>query len=124
VPRWRRIARLKPSVVLQRLEPPHMRVTLVSDALRPEELIPIALGGAARVDLLRAQAGRRGTRTQEKWRPFLPTVIARGGGTPPLPMAFAVTAAAPAQLEQLRAAQRLGRLAIWTLQNLGAGNVA
>ena len=101
--RWRnasaevaRIARLKPTVVLQPLEPPHMRVTLVPETMTPDELLPIALARRPELTFYEAQAAAaRERERQEKWRPFLPTLIARGGGTtPPYPMAVGAMEAA------------------------------
>jgi outer membrane protein TolC len=132
--RWRtnsaevaRIARLKPTVVLQPLEPPHMRVNLVPPARTPDELIPIAL--ATRPELTYqdalAQAARERMR-QEQWRPFLPTFIGRGGGTtPPYPMAFGGYAAGPGtDLGGFNQRSDWDVSAVWTIQNLGLGNVA
>jgi outer membrane protein TolC len=132
--RWRsasagvaRIARLKPTVVLQPLEPPHMRVNLVPPARTPEELIPIAL--ATRPELTfqdaLAQAARERVR-QEQWRPFLPTFIGRGGGTvPPYPMAYGGYAAGQGtDLGGFNQRSDWDVSAIWTVQNLGLGNVA
>jgi outer membrane protein TolC len=122
-----RIARLKPSVVLQPLEAPHMRVTLVPDTVNPAELIPIAVARRPEMTFFEAEAAAARERArQEKWRPFLPTVIARGGGsTPPYPMAIGAYAGAPGSyIGNFAQRQDWDVEAIWTLQNLGFGNVA
>ena len=132
--RWRtfsaevaRIARLKPTVVLQPLEPPHMRVTLVAPASTPDELIPIAL--ASRPELTFQQALAEAARErlrQERWRPLLPTFIGRGGGTtPPYPMAFGGYAAGQGtDLGGMTQRSDWDVSAVWTLQNFGLGNRA
>ncbi len=132
--RWRnasaevaRIARLKPTVVLQPLEPPHMRVTLVPPTMSPEELIPIAMASRPELTFFEAQAAAaRERERQEKWRPFLPTLIARGGGTtPPYPMAFgSYSSGVGSNLGNDAQRSDWDVSAVWTLQNLGAGNVA
>ncbi len=132
--RWRnssaevaRIARLKPTVVLQPMEPPHMRVTLVPEAMTPDELLPIALSLRPELTFFEAQAAAaRERQRQEKWRPFLPTLIARGGGSvPPYPMAIG-TYGAGVGSDVNNFAQRSDWdiSAVWTLQNLGLGNRA
>jgi outer membrane protein TolC len=132
--RWRvasaevaRIARLKPTVVLQPLEPPHMRVTLVPETMTPDELIPIALSRRPELTFYEAQAAAaRERERQEKWRPFLPTLIARGGGTtPPYPMAVGVySSGIGSNLSNSAQRSDWDLSAVWTLQNLGLGNVA
>jgi outer membrane protein TolC len=132
--RWRnasaevaRIARLKPTVVLQPLEPPHMRVTLVPEALTPDELLPIALARRPELTFYEAQAAAaRERQRQEKWRPFLPTLIARGGGTtPPYPMAFgSYGGGVGTDLNNFAQRSDWDFSAVWTLQNLGLGNKA
>ena len=132
--RWRtssaevaRIARLKPTVVLQPLEPPHMKVTLVPPATHPDDLIPIALASRPELTFFEAQAeAARQRERQEKWRPFLPTLIARGGGTvPPYPMAFGSYGGAPGtDLNNFAQRSDWDVSVVWTLQNLGFGNVA
>jgi outer membrane protein TolC len=132
--RWRnasaevaRIARLKATVVLQPLEPPHMKVTLVPASLSPEELIPIAMAARPELTFFEAQAeAARQRERQEKWRPFLPTLVARGGGTtPPYPMAVGGFASGPGtDLGSSMQRSDWDFEAIWTLQNLGFGNVA
>ncbi len=132
--RWRnssaelaRIARLKPTVVVQPLEPAYMRVTLVPPAMNPDELIPIALATRPELTFYEAQAeAARQRERQEKWRPFLPTVIARGGGSvPPYPMAFGAYSAAPGSgLNSFTQRSDWDVSVVWTLQNLGLGNLA
>jgi outer membrane protein TolC len=122
-----RIARLKPTVVLQPLEPAHLRVTLVPPTLDPNELIPVALATRPELTFFEAQAeAARQRERQEKWRPFLPTVIARGGGsTPPYPMAFGTFAGAPGDgLGNFAQRSDWDVSVVWTLQNLGLGNLA
>ncbi len=132
--RWRtasaevaRIARLKPTVVLQPLEPPHMRVTLVPETLTPEELVPIAVARRPELTFFEAQseAARKRAR-QEKWRPLLPTFIGRGGGTtPPYPMAFgAYGGGVGTDLSNFAQRSDWDVSAVWTLQNMGIGNLA
>jgi outer membrane protein TolC len=131
--RWRtasaevaRIARLKPTVVLQPLEPPHMRVTLVPNTMAPEELVRLAQANRPELSSLDAQAeAARQRARQEHWRPFLPTVIARGGGTtPPYPMAFGVYGAGQGTNLNFDQRSDYDLSLVWTLQNMGLGNLA
>ncbi len=132
--RWRnasaevaRIARLKPTVVLQPLEPPHMRVTLVPETMTPDELVPIGLARRPELTFYEAQAAAaRERERQEKWRIVLPTIIARGGGTvPPYPMAVGTYASGiGSNLNTSAQRSDWDVSAVWTLQNLGLGNRA
>ena len=132
--RWRnasaevdRLARLKPTVLLQPLEPPQMRVKLVAPTLTPDELLPIALANRPELTFYEAQAEAALERErQEKWRPLLPTIIARGGGTtPPYPMAIGAYSADPgSNLSNMTQRSDWDFEAIWTLQNMGLGNLA
>jgi outer membrane protein TolC len=88
--RWRiasaelaRVLRLDPSVLVEPLEPPHLRVTLVSTESPVDDLIPVALTNrpelAAHQALVRATLERL---RQEKLRPLIPSVLLRGFSTP------------------------------------------
>jgi hypothetical protein len=67
-----------------RLEPPHLRVTLVEIDRPVEDLLPIAL--TYRPELAGQQALVQATverLKREKYRPLLPTVLLRGASTSP-----------------------------------------
>lgn len=132
--RWRvasaevaRIARLKPTVVLQPLEPPNMRVILVPETISPAELVPIGLARRPELTFYEAQAeAARQRQRQETWRPFLPTVYAGGGGPNPVyPFAFGNYGSGLGS-NLTTSAQRSDwdLSAVWTLQNMGFGNLA
>lgn len=132
--RWRdasaevaRIARLKPTVVLQPLEPPHMRITLVPETLTPDELIPIAITRRPELMFFAARSAEARERArQEKWRPLLPTLVGRGAGTvPPYPLAFGAYGGGPGtSLNNFGQRSDWDVEAIWVLQNMGLGNAA
>jgi outer membrane protein TolC len=132
--RWRvasaelaRVTRMDPTSVLEPLEPPNLRITLIPPDRTVDELIPIAL--AYRPELTytqaRAQAAYQRVR-QEKWRPFLPILMARGGGTQtPYPLAFGTFGGGPGgTLNNFGTRVDFDLQAIWEVRNLGFGNRA
>jgi outer membrane protein TolC len=88
--RWRnasadlvRVLRLDPAAVVEPLEPPHLRVTLVPLERTVDELIPIGLTN--RPELATQQALVQATLQrlrQERIRPLVPSVLLRGSSTP------------------------------------------
>ncbi len=132
--RWRdasaevtRVTRLKPTVVVQPLESAQLRITLVPLTLTPDQLISIGVANRPELTFEQAQAeAARERLRQEKWRPFLPTLILRGGGTVP-PDAMAVGVYGGGQngslnTFNLRSDWDVG--AYWEVRNLGFGNRA
>jgi outer membrane protein TolC len=132
--RWRvssaevaRVLRLKPTVLIQPLEPPHLRMTLISPELTADDLIPIALSTRPELTFNQAQveAARERLR-QERFRPLLPILLARGGGTEtPYPLAFGVYGGGQGgSLENFNVRADYDLQALWELRNLGFGNAA
>src|SRR5207253_11329532 len=89
--RWRvtsadlvRLLRLDAGSVIQPLEPPHLRVTLVGLEKPVDDLIPVALTNrpelAAQQALVQATLQRL---RQERIRPLVPSVLLHGTSTPP-----------------------------------------
>lgn len=122
-----RIARLEPTVVLQPQEPPFLKIRLVAPSATPDELLPIAI--ATRPELTfqeaLAQAARRNLQ-EERWRPFMPNVVVRGGGTTP-PYPFAAGGFSTGQggsLGSMTGRDDWDIEAVWVLHNAGLGNVA
>ena len=85
-----RLARLKPAVLIAPLESPQLQLTLVPAECTREGLIATALQNRPELAFQRAQVeAARHRLQQERWRPFLPTLVARGSGTQaPYPMAL------------------------------------
>jgi outer membrane protein TolC len=93
--RWRiasaeliRILRLDPAMLVDPVEPPHLRVELISLDHSPDTLIPIGLRN--RPELASQQALVEATLRrlkQERVRPLIPSLVLRGPGTNP-PAAF------------------------------------
>lgn len=132
--RWRtssaelvRLVRLNPSSVVMPLESPLMQVTLISPERMPAELIPVAEAYRPENVFNQAQveAARQRVR-QERLRPLLPNIVARGGGnTPPYPLAFgAYSAGQGGSLNSFNIRDDFDLEAIWELRNLGFGNLA
>jgi outer membrane protein TolC len=89
--RWRtasadlaRLLRLDPTVLLEPLEPPHLRVSLFPTDQSVDDLIPVALTNrpelAAQQSLVQATLQRL---RQERLRPLVPSVLLRGAATNP-----------------------------------------
>jgi outer membrane protein TolC len=132
--RWRvnsaelfRVLRLDPAAVAMPLESPLMQITLISPERAPGELIPIAETYRPENAFNQAQveAARQRVR-QERLRPLLPNLIARGAGsTPPYPLAFGAYAGGQGGgLNNFGVRDDFDLEAIWELRNLGLGNLA
>ena len=132
--RWRtasaelaRVLRLDPTAVVEPLEPPHLRVTLVPTDRSVDELI--AIGLTSRPELAAQQALVQATLQrlrQEKLRPLIPSVLLRGASTP-------VVGTLAGGYFGGGLNDRLGNFGarldcdiqlLWELQNLGFGNRA
>jgi outer membrane protein TolC len=132
--RWRdssaevaRLARLKPTVLVDPLEPPQLRVTLVQPKATPEELIPVALATRPELTFQEAQSeAARFRMREEQFRPFLPILIARGSGnTPPDSLAFGVYGGGQGStLNNFNLRDAWDLEAMWEVRNLGFGNQA
>lgn len=126
-----RLLRLDRTAVVQPMEPPHLRVTLVAPNQPAEDLIALALMN--RPELAGQQALVQATLQQlrqEKLRPFLPNVLVRGGATNP---AGSPTSAMGVgyfgggingSLSNFSARSDFDVQLVWELQNLGLGNRA
>jgi outer membrane protein TolC len=132
--RWRvastdlaRVLRLDPSALVEPLEVPHLRVTLVPLDKSVDELIPLALTN--RPELAAQQALVQATLVrlrQERLRPLIPSVLLRGASTNP-----AGTLAGGYfggglndSLGNFGARSDFDIQVLWELQNLGFGNRA
>jgi outer membrane protein TolC len=132
--RWRlasaevaRVLRLNPAIVVQPLEPPHLRVTLIPPTCPLEEMIPVARRLRPEVTAYEAQVAAAEERLrQEKYRPFLPIILLRGGSTPtPYPEAFGLFAAGQgSNLSTTGLRSDWDLEAVWEFKNLGFGNLA
>jgi outer membrane protein TolC len=132
--RWRvasaelvRITRLSPAAVVIPLESPLIQVTLIAPDRAPGELIPVAEAMRPENSFNAAQVEAAIQRLrQERFRPLLPNIIARGAGsTPPYPMAFGAYAGGQGGgLNNFGVRDDFDVEAIWELRNLGLGNLA
>jgi outer membrane protein TolC len=132
--RWRtasadlvHILRLDPTVLVQPLEPPHLRVTLVSADQPIDDLIPLALTN--RPELASQQALVQTTLQrlrQERLRPLVPSVLLRGASTG----VFGTLGwgyfggGRNDQLSSFGSRSDFDVQLLWELQNLGFGNRA
>ncbi len=123
--RLTRLLRLNPSAVVVPLEPPQLQVTLVSPQAAVGDLIPVGMSNRPELASDRAQVAAAAERVrQESYRPFLPSVYVQGEG----PGGFfngGLYGGGPdngSHPYDGRFDVEMG--AVWTLQNLGAGNRA
>jgi outer membrane protein TolC len=122
-----RLLRLDPSAVLEPLEPPHLRVTLVPPDRPLDDLIRVGL--ASRPELASQQALVQATLErlrQEKLRPLVPSVLLRGFSTPVTgTLAGGLFGGGPdGEMGSFSARFDLDLQLLWTFQNLGLGNHA
>lgn len=126
-----RLLRLDRAALVQPLEPPHLRVTLVAPEHPVDDLITLALTN--RPELAGQQALVRATLEQlrqEKLRPLLPSVLVRGASTNP---AGSPTSALGVgyfggglngNMSNFSARGDFDVQMIWELKNFGLGNRA
>jgi outer membrane protein TolC len=122
-----RVLRLEPTVIVQPLEPPHLRMTLIPPTTPPQEMIPVALRLRPELTQYQAQLAAAEERLrQERYRPFLPVVVVRGGSTPtPYPLGMGGFAGGPGNsFGPMTGRVDVDLEAIWELKNLGFGNAA
>jgi outer membrane protein TolC len=132
--RWRvasadlvRVLRLDPTALVEPLEAPHLRVTLVGLDKPVDDLIPVAL--TSRPELAAQQALVQATLVrlrQERLRPLIPSVLLRGASTN-------VTGTLAGgyfggglndKLSNFGAHSDFDIQVLWELQNMGFGNKA
>jgi outer membrane protein TolC len=132
--RWRvasadlvRVLRLDPSAVVEPLEAPHLRVTLVELDKPVDDLIPVALTN--RPELAAQQALVQATLVrlrQERLRPLIPSVLLRGASTNPSQGTLAGGYFGGGINDNMSFGARsdFDIQILWELQNLGFGNAA
>jgi outer membrane protein TolC len=122
-----RVLRLNPTVVVEPMEPPQVRITLVSPQRSVDEMIPVALNFRPELTFTQAQAeAARERMQQERFRPFLPNLVLRGGTTSePYPLGVGGFAGGfGGSTGGMRFRQDYDAEVIWELKNLGLGNLA
>jgi outer membrane protein TolC len=132
--RWRvasadlvRVLRLDPSALLEPLELPHLRVTLVPLDKPMDDLI--VMGLTNRPELAEQQALVQATLVrlrQERLRPLIPSVLLRGASTQPTGTLSAgyFGGGRDNSLSNFGARHDTDLQLLWELQNLGFGNKA
>jgi outer membrane protein TolC len=133
--RWRvasadlvRVLRLDPLALIEPLEVPHLRVTLVALDKPVDDLIPVAL--TSRPELAAQQALVQATLVrlrQERLRPLIPSVLLRGASTNPSLGTLAggyFGGGMNDKLSNFGARSDFDIQVLWELQNLGFGNRA
>ncbi|MBI3411701.1 MAG: TolC family protein [Planctomycetes bacterium] len=122
-----RLLRLDPTAVVQPVEPPHLRVTLIPPDRAVDDLIPIGLTArpelAAQQALVQAALARL---RQERIRPLVPSVLLRGASTPVTgTLAGGVFGGGRNDnLSNFSARSDFDVQILWEFQNLGFGNRA
>jgi outer membrane protein TolC len=122
-----RVLRLDPSVRVEPVEPPQLRVDLINLTQPVDDLIPVALTN--RPELASQQAQVQATLAllkQERLRPLIPSILLRGFSTPVTgTLAGAVFAGgANGRIGDAGFRGDLDLQVLWQLDNLGFGNRA
>ena len=122
-----RVLYLDPTLVVEPVEPPHLRVFLLTLDKPVDELIPVALTNRPELAAQQAlvQASLRLLRL-EKMRPLVPSLLLRGWSTPVTgTLAFGYFGGGVnSDLSNFSMRQDWDIQALWTLQNFGLGNRA
>jgi outer membrane protein TolC len=125
-----RVLRLDPTAMVLPMEPPHLQVTLIARDRTIDELIPIGLLTrpelASQKALVQAALVRL---KQERMRPLLPSVVLYGAPVPTAPggylMGGAFFGSSSGGLASTASARNdVNVQLLWTLNNMGFGNVA
>jgi outer membrane protein TolC len=122
-----RLLRMDPTAVVEPVEPPQLRVTLVPPDERIEQLLTLAIMSRPELAAYRALAQAAEHRwREERFRPFVPTVYGRGGATQtPDPLAFGMFGGGSGgNLSNFGMRDDFEIQVIWELKNLGFGNRA
>jgi outer membrane protein TolC len=123
------VLRLDPTATVVPLEPPNLRVTLISPRVPVDDLIPVGLTNrpelASQQALVQAALARI---RQERLRPLVPSLILEGSPGPAGPggylMAGAFASGAHGMGNPTQGREDVSVGLIWELQNLGLGNRA
>jgi outer membrane protein TolC len=123
------VLRLDPSATVVPLEPPNLRVTLISPQATVDALIPIGLTGrpelASQQALVQAALARI---RQERMRPLVPSLILEGGAGPAAPGSYLMSgifgSGAHGAGNPWVAREDVSVGLVWEMQNLGFGNRA
>jgi outer membrane protein TolC len=123
--RLNRVLRLNPGAVVVPIEPPQLQVTLIPPGRVVDDLVPVGLLNrpelASQKALVQATLERL---RQERVRPLLPSVVLTGGG-PRGAFTGGVFEGSPNDDPYTGGGRfDLELAAVWTLDNLGAGNRA
>lgn len=122
-----RVLYLDPTLVVEPVEPPHLRVPLLPLAKPVDDLIPVALTNRPELAAQQAlvQASLRLLKL-EKMRPLMPSLLLRGFSTPVVgTLGFGYFGGGlNGSLDNFNFRADWDMQAVWTLQNLGFGNRA
>jgi hypothetical protein len=121
-----RVLRLDPAALVDPLEPPHLRVSLISIEYAIDTLIPVGLRN--RPELASQQALIEATLTrlkQERIRPLIPSLALRGPGTlSPGAFTGGVFGGGTGPLTNYAGRSDIELQVVWEFQNLLLGNRA
>lgn len=122
-----RLLRLDASAIVEPLEPPDLRVTLVPPTVPVDELIPVGLTN--RPELAAQQALVQATLVRlraEKMRPLVPSLLLRGTSTPAVGTLGAglFGGGINSSMKNFGSRFDVDVQVLWELQNLGFGNRA
>jgi outer membrane protein TolC len=125
-----RLLRLDPTAMVLPMEPPHLQVTLIGRDRTIDELIPVGLLTRPELASQRALVQAALVRLkQERMRPLLPSVVLFGNPTPAAAGGYLMGGAFFSSASGQPAAPASARNDInvellWTLKNMGFGNLA
>ena len=121
-----RILRLNPAAVVVPLEPPHLKVTVVSPDEGLDQLIPEGLLTRPELASQRAELLAAGDRVQqERMRPWIPNLVMQGSSNPGSTLGGTIYGANLVGNDPTWAGRSDWDFQVlWQLDNLGAGNAA
>jgi outer membrane protein TolC len=118
-----RVLRLDPAAVVVPMEPPHLRVTLISPNETVDALIPVGLTN--RPELASQQAVVEATLTrlrQERMRPLIPSLILQSNAAPDELLGAGVYGTGSNNLNSWSGRSDWDAQVVWQFKNLGFGN--
>ena len=118
-----RVLRLDPAAVVMGLEPPNLRVTMISPDEPVDALVPVGL--TSRPELASQQAVVQATLTrlrQEKMRPLIPSLVLRSNSTPGQELGAGVYGTGSNGVNSWTGRSDWDAEVVWEFKNLGFGN--
>jgi len=118
-----RVLRLDPAALVGPLEPPHLRVTLISPKEPLDPLIEVGLTNRPELESQQAVVQATLIRLkQERMRPLIPSIVLQSNATPDESLGAGVVGSGTHSLNSWAGRNDWDAQVVWQFKNLGFGN--